>query len=515
MDIMAALMKQGTCKNMLLSPLAIKGDAVFALLCGIIICNNDCCRAPVACLCKLQTKECPMARDVVDMIPVKNRDDLVDWIAKGVKPVSEFKIGTEHEKFPYYKETLQPVPYEGQNGIRALLNGMQAKTGWEPILENGNPIGLFDSINGGAISLEPGGQFELSGAPLPNLHDTLAETSQHLRDVKQVAEPLGIQFLALGASPKWTLAETPIMPKARYKIMADYMPKVGSYGLDMMFRTSTVQVNLDFASEADMVKKLRVSIALQPIVTAIFANSPFTDDKLNGFQSVRSEIWRDTDNQRSGMLPFVFEEGMSFERYVDYALNVPMYFLKRGDVYHNVAGASFKDLMAETFSQMPNETAYISDWANHLGTIFPEVRLKRYLEMRGGDVGPLPMIVAFSSLWTGLLYCQTALDAAWDLAKNWSAEQRQALRDDVPQKGLKAEIGGRSILEIARRLVEISSTGLKARACFDSDGQDETKYLEPIKGLLNKGQTQSDILRELYSSVWHENIDEVFKNCST
>ncbi len=455
-----------------------------------------------------------MARDIVDMIPIETRDDLVDWIAKGAKPAEYFKIGTEHEKFPYFKNTFDPVPYEGPNGVRALLDGMQTVTGWQPILENDKPIGLFDTVNGGAISLEPGGQFELSGAPLPTLHDTLSETLQHMADVKQVADPLGIGFLALGCSPKWALDKTPVMPKARYKIMAGYMPKVGSYGLNMMFRTSTVQVNLDFASEADMVKKLRVSVALQPIATAIFANSPFTDGKPNGFQSFRSEIWRDTDNQRSGMLPFIFEDGMSFERYVDYALNVPMYFLKRGDTYHNVAGASFKDLMSGRFTPMPHERAYISDWANHLGTIFPEVRLKRYLEMRGGDVGPLPMIVAFSAFWTGLLYNSIALDAAWDIAKNWTADQRQMLRDHVPRHSLKAQVNGRNVLDIARELLDISASGLKARARLDSVGHNEVKYLEPLYVLLNKGQTQSDVLIDLYNTDWQKNIQAVFEKCS-
>ncbi len=455
-----------------------------------------------------------MARDVVDLIPIENRDELVDWIASGVKPSEQFKIGTEHEKFPFFKETLEPVPYEGQNGIRALLNGMQTVTGWEPILENGNPIGLFDAVSGGAISLEPGGQFELSGAPLSTLHDTKKETIQHFKDVKQVADSLGVGFLALGVSPKWTLEETPVMPKERYKIMARYMPKVGSYGLDMMFKTSTVQVNLDFKSEADMVKKLRVSVALQPISTAIFANSPFANGRLNGFQSFRSEIWRDTDNQRAGMLPFIFEDGMGFERYVDYGLTVPMYFLKRGDTYHDVSGASFKDLMSGKFSLIPTEKAYMSDWANHLGTIFPEVRLKKYLEMRGGDVGPLPMILAFSAFWTGLLYNNTALDAAWDIAKNWKNEQRQMLRDQVPKQGLRSSINGRSTLDVARELLEISIAGLKARACLNSTGTDEASYLDPVCVLLDKGQTQSENLIRLYSSAWHENIDFAFKECS-
>jgi glutamate--cysteine ligase len=454
-----------------------------------------------------------MARDIVDLTPIESIDELIAWISAGIKPISNFKIGTEHEKIPFYADTLKPVPYEGTRGIRALLLGLQAINGWDAIMEGENIIGLADAKGGGAISLEPGGQFELSGAPLNNIHQTLNEAQEHLTQLKQLAAPLGIRFLSLGASPKWTLQETPIMPKARYNIMANYMPKVGSHGLDMMFRTSTVQVNLDFSSEADMVKKLRVSLALQPIATALFANSPFTSGKLNGFKSFRSEIWRDTDNQRAGMLPFAFEDGMGFERYVEYALNVPMYFLKRGDTYHDVTGASFRDLMNGKFQPLPNEKAYMSDWANHLGTIFPEVRLKRYLEMRGGDVGPLPMIAAFSAFWTGLLYNQDALNAAWDIAKHWSVEQRQALRDDVPKLALQAKVAGRSVLEIARELLEMSTSGLKARAILNHKGQDETIYLSPLYGQIDAGKTQADALIELFHMKLQGNIEPVFKQC--
>ncbi len=452
-----------------------------------------------------------MARDVVELTPIESRDDLVSWIAKGEKPAASFKLGTEHEKFPFYKDTLSPVPYEGQRGIRALLEGMQGLLGWEPIMEGDHPIGLLDVTGGGAISLEPGGQFELSGAPVDTLHRTHCETTAHLAQLKQIAEPLGIGFLGLGASPKWTLKQTPVMPKARYAIMANYMPKVGSQGLNMMFRTSTVQVNLDFASEADMVKKLRVSLALQPISTAIFANSPFLEGQLNGFQSFRSEIWRDTDNNRAGMLPFAFEDGMGYERYVDYALDVPMYFLKRGETYHDVTGASFRELLSGSFRPMQGETAYISDWANHLGTIFPEVRLKRYLEMRGADVGPLPMITAFSAFWTGLFYHQASLDAAWDIAKGWNAGERQQLRDDVPKQGLKATIAGRSVLDIARELLVLSSAGLKARARLDNAGQDETGFLAPLYAMLDQQRTQADELIALFNGEWGSKVEPVFE----
>src|SRR4029077_13273909 len=381
-----------------------------------------------------------MARDQVDLTPIERRDELVNWLAPGAKPKSQFRIGTEHEKFAFTLTGHHPVPYEGQRGIRALLEGMQHLLGWEPIIDGGNIIGLFDVTGGGAISLEPGGQFELSGAQLETVHQTSSELMAHLAQVHEVARPLHIGFLGIGVTPSWTLAEMPKMPKGRYKIMTAYMPKVGSHGLDMMYRTCTVQANLDFSSEADMVKKLRVSLALQPGATALFANSPFTEGKPNGFLSFRSEIWRDTDNQRAGMLPWAFEDGMGFERWTDYALNVPMYFVKRGDKYIDVSGKSFRDFFAGKLPELPGERPMISDWANHLSTIFPEVRLKRYLEMRGADGGPWRRLPSLTAYWVGLLYNDDALNACWDMVKSWTAAERQKLRDDVPRLGFKAEI---------------------------------------------------------------------------
>jgi glutamate--cysteine ligase len=374
-----------------------------------------------------------MARDQIDMTPIERRDELVAWFEKGCKPKSQWRIGTEHEKFPFTVNEHRPVPYEGPRGIGKLLEGMQHLLGWEPIMEGDNVIGLYDVTGGGAISLEPGGQFELSGAPVETVHQTHTELMAHLAQVREIAHPLGIGFLGIGMTPKWTRADIPMMPKGRYHIMTNYMPKVGKYGIDMMYRTCTVQTNLDFSSEADMVKKLRVSLALQPVATALFANSPFTEGKPNGFLSFRSEIWRDTDNQRAGMLPFAFEAGMGFERYVDYALDVPMYFIKRGDKYIDVAGQSFRDLLAGKLASQPGEHATISDWANHVSTIFPEVRLKRYLEMRGADGGPWRRLPALPAYWVGLLYDDKALDAGWQLVKDWTAPERQKLRDDVPE----------------------------------------------------------------------------------
>jgi glutamate--cysteine ligase len=451
-----------------------------------------------------------MARDIVDLTPIEGRNALVSWFEEGYSSESDFRIGTEHEKFPFYAADLTPVPYEGPQGIRMLLEGMQGLLGWDPIMEGDHPIGLFDVTGGGAISLEPGGQFELSGAPVATLHETATETAAHLAQVKQVADPLGIRFLGIGMSPLWSRAETPVMPKARYKIMREYMPKVGTRGLDMMFRTSTVQVNLDFSSEADMVSKLRVSLALQPIATALFANSPFTEGRPNDLLSMRSEIWRDTDNNRAGMMPFAFEDGFGFERYVDYALDVPMYFVKRGDTYHDVSGQSFRDLLDGKLPGLPGAFATTSDWANHLSTIFPEVRLKRYLEMRGADVGPRPFITALSAFWVGLLYDRASLAAAWDLAKGWSAAERQKLRDDVPRLGFKAEIGGRSVLELARETLALARAGLVRRAERDIMGHDESCYLDPLDALVADGRTQAEVLLARYAGEWGGSVRPVF-----
>ncbi|MBM1169792.1 glutamate--cysteine ligase [Microvirga arabica] len=451
-----------------------------------------------------------MARDVSDTTPIGARSELVEWIASGEKPRESWRLGTEHEKVPFYKADLSPVPYDGAKGIRALLEGMQERTGWAPIMEDGHPIGLADDRDGGAISLEPGGQFELSGAPLANLHDTARETAQHLADVKAVGEKLGVGFLTLGMSPLWTRAETPVMPKARYRIMTNYMPKVGSLGLDMMYRTSTVQVNMDYASEADMVKKLRVSLALQPIATAIFANSPFTDGRPNGYLSMRSNIWLDTDRNRTGMMAFAFEDGFGYERYVDWALDVPMYFVKRDATYHDVAGASFRDLFAGKLAQMPGERATRSDWANHVSTLFPEVRLKRYLEMRGADVGNLEHIVALSAFWTGILYDEAALDGAWELVKAWSAEQREQLRADVPKLALKASIAGRSAQDVARDALALSRAGLARRACLDEAGRDETRHLAYAEEIVTSGRTQAEHLLERYHGAWSGSVKPAF-----
>jgi glutamate--cysteine ligase len=458
-----------------------------------------------------------MTRDVTDKTPITSRDELVAWLEAGVKPPAQFRIGTEHEKIPFYRSGHSPVPYDpspaqGQGGIRALLEGMQKKLGWAPVTDGPHIIGLFDATSGAGISLEPGGQFELSGAPFETIHQTNGELDGHFAALKTIAEPLGIGFLALGMSPKWPRDEIPLMPKQRYAIMTKFMPKVGANGLDMMFRTCTVQANLDFSSEADMVKKLRVSLALQPVATALFANSPFTDGKLNGFLSARSEVWRHTDVARTGMLPFAFEEGMSFERYVDYALSVPMYFVKRGDIYHDVAGADFRDLLQGRLAPLPGEHATLSDWANHLSTIFPEVRLKRYLEMRGADAGPRSFLPALPAFFVGLLYEPSSLDAAWDVVKSWSAEAREKLRADVPRLGLAATINGRGLDEVAGEVLRIARVGLANRNRRDARGSDETVFLDPLDAVVAE-MSEAGRLVKKFTTQWAGSVEPAFDEC--
>jgi glutamate--cysteine ligase len=449
-----------------------------------------------------------MARDQVDMTPINSRDELVAWFEAGCKPKAEFRVGTEHEKLVFTVDGHRPVPYGGPKGIRALLDGMHKLLGWDPIMEGDNIIGLADVTGGGAISLEPGGQFELSGAPVETVHETASELFAHLAQVREVAAPLGIGFLGLGMTPNWSRADIPMMPKGRYKIMTAYMPKVGHYGLDMMYRTCTVQTNHDFSSEADMVKKMRVALALQPVGTALFANSPFTEGKPNGFVSFRSEIWRDTDNHRAGMLPFAFEPGMGFERYADYALDVPMYFIKRGDRYIDVSGKSFRNHLDGKL--IPGERATISDWANHVSSIFPEVRLKRYIEMRGSDGGPWRRLPSLPAFWVGLIYDDANLDACWEIVKDWTAEERQKLRDDVPRLGFKALIRNQHLLDLAVVLLRLAEKGLARRARLDRNGRDETRYLRPLQEIVARGITPAEELLEKFHGPWNGSVEPIF-----
>ncbi len=449
---------------------------------------------------------------------ISSKDDLIGWIAKGEKPTDRWRIGTEHEKFLFQTDTLAPVPYEGPRGVRALLEALIGRYGWEPIREGDTTIALKrpEGQAGGTVSLEPGGQFELSGDPVATLHDVAHETKVHLDQVKAIGADLGIGALGLGFAPTWARAEIPVMPKRRYAVMSRYMPKVGTLGLDMMFRTCTIQVNLDFSSEADMVKKLRVGLALQPIATALFAASPFTEGKPNGFCSMRGEIWRDTDKARSGNLPFAFEPGMGYERYVDYALDVPMYFIYRDGHYIDVAGASFRDFMAGTLAkklgrpELATHTATIEDWSDHLTTLFPDVRLKRFLEMRGADGGLEPRITALSAFWVGLLYDTQALDAAWDLVKDWTAAERVGLRDSVPKTALVTQFRQTTVHDVERRSLEIAHSGLRRRARTKIDGSDERQYLTPLDHVASTGRTTADDLLALYHGAWNGNVRQIF-----
>ncbi len=453
-----------------------------------------------------------MARDTTDQTPLTSVSELSAYLAKGPRPRQDFRIGTEHEKFAFFRADNSPVPYFGDASISALLKGMEKKLGWEPIMDGENIIGLGEQSGMGAISIEPGGQFELSGAPVETIHQTCRESNQHLAVLREIAEPMGIRFLGIGGSPKWTLAETPRMPKSRYEIMTRYMPKVGAQGLDMMYRTCTIQVNLDFSSEADMAAKMRVSMKLQSIATALFASSPFTEGKPNGLVSWRGDIWRDTDNRRSGVLPFVFGKDFGFADYVEWALDVPMYFVVRDGKYHDCTHVTFRQFMNGALKgEVKDWEPTMGDWTNHLSTLFPDVRLKRFLEMRGADGGPWRRICALPAFWVGLLYDDTALADAETLTADWTVEDVIAMRNAVPAKGLKAEIKGRSVLDIAREAVALSKAGLKARARLNGEGQDESIFLQPLDEVLAKKTTMADDMLSLYHGRWNGSVEPVFE----
>ena len=435
-------------------------------------------------------------------------EDLVAWMAEGAKPKSDWRVGAEHEKFVFKLGSHEPVPYE-PGGIKALLDGL-TRFGWAPVMEGEHVIAL--ERGKANVSLEPGGQFELSGAPLETVHDICEETGAHLTEVKQVADELGLGFLGLGFTPIWRRDQVPVMPKGRYKIMREYMPKVGGLGLDMMFRTCTVQANLDFGSEADMVLKFRVSLALQPIVTALFANSPFIEGKPSGFVSARANVWTDTDADRTGMLAFVFEDGFNFETYARYALQVPMYFAKRGDRYIDLAGRSFADFMDGKLSEMPGQRPTLKDWGDHMTTLFPEVRLKKYLEMRGADAGPWSRLCALPALWIGVLYDDAALAAAWDLCKHWDITDHERLRADVARRGLKAEIAGRTVQDIAKDMLAIARQGLKNRNRLSGGMDDETGYLSELDHIAETGITPAERLLELYNTRWAGDASRAFED---
>jgi glutamate--cysteine ligase len=452
-----------------------------------------------------------MARDTTDDTPISSINELADWMAAGCKPQDKWRIGTEHEKFVFYTDTHEPVPYEGKRSIKALLEGMASMLGWEPIIDAGKIIGLVEPTGAGAISLEPGGQFELSGAPLETIHQTCRESNAHLAQLQEIAEPLGIRFLGMGGSPAWSLAETPKMPKSRYDIMTRYMPKVGSQGLDMMYRTCTIQVNLDFSSEADMRRKMQLGMKLQPLATALFAASPFTEGKPNGLVSWRGDIWRDTDNQRSGQLPFVYSDDFGFLDYVEWALDVPMYFVLRDGRYHEATHVTFRQFMNGALKgELDQPMPTMGDWTNHLGTLFPDARLKRFIEMRGADGGPWRRICALPAFWVGLLYDESAIGEALELTRNWSLEEVNSLRDTTPRDGLNARINDKSLRDIGREVLGISRRGLINRARLNSEGNDESHFLAPLEESIARGTTLAEEMLALYNGRWQGAVDPVF-----
>ena len=439
---------------------------------------------------------------------IEGRDDLLATFAAGEKPKERWTIGTEHEKFVYRCADHRAPSYDEPGGIRDLLAALSGY-GWSPVVENGNVIALTGPD--GAISLEPAGQLELSGAMREHLHQTCAEAARHLDQCKAAGEKLGICFLGLGMWPDKKRSDLPVMPKGRYAIMLNYMPRVGSLGLDMMLRTCTIQTNLDYASEADMAKKFQVGLALQPLATALFANSPFTEGRPNGFLSFRSHIWSDTDPDRTGMLPFVFEDGFGYERYLDYALGVPMYFVFRNGHYIDVAGQSFRDFLDGRLPGLPGEKPRVSDFTDHLSTIFPEVRLKSFLEMRGADGGPWNRICALPALWVGLLYDEGALAAAWDEVKHWSIAERQSVRDAVPRLGLNAPVpGGGTLRTLGARILAIAESGLNARGRLNAAGDNESGFLDPLREVLATGRTPAERLLDLYNGEWAGDIGRIY-----
>ncbi|MEL6960150.1 MAG: glutamate--cysteine ligase [Pseudomonadota bacterium] len=442
--------------------------------------------------------------------PIERHEQLAEYLAEGCKPKTAWRIGTEHEKFGYCTDTHKPLPYDGERSIHAVLAGLRDRFGWSPVEEKGVLIGL--EKDGANVSLEPGGALELSGAAVETIHQTCDEVNSHLAEVKTISDEIGVGFIGLGAAPEWSHDEMPLMPKGRYKLMDAYMDTVGTSGKMMMRRTCTVQVNLDFSSEADMVQKMRVAVALQPVATALFANSPFFEGKPNGHKSWRSRIWRHMDDARTGMIPFVFEDGFGFERWVEYALDVPMYFVYRDGEYVNALGMSFRDFLKGELPALPGETPTLSDWADHLTTAFPEARLKRFIEMRGADGGPWRRLCALPAFWVGLTYDQEALDAAYDLCKGWDEETREAWRVEASVHGLQAKVNGQSMHDIAREAVAIAETGLRNRAMPGAGGlvADETHFLNALKESIESGKTPADELLESFQGEWNGDLSRIY-----
>lgn len=446
--------------------------------------------------------------------PITSYHQLIEYLEAGCKDKQSWRIGTEHEKFGFLTDALTPLPYYGERSIVKILSDLRDDFGWDPILEGDALIGL--SKLGANISLEPGGQLELSGAPLTTIHETCDEVNQHLVEVKAVSDRLNVGFIGLGAAPDWHHEQMPILPKGRYKLMTDYMGRVDTHGTQMMYRTCTVQVNLDFGSQEDMVKKFRVALALQPVATAIFANSPFFEGKPNGHKSWRSRIWRNLDKDRTGMLPFVFDEGFGFEAWAEYALDVPMYFVYRDGKYIDALGLSFRDFLKGKLPVLPGEIPTLSDWADHLTTIFPEARIKQFLEMRGADSGPWRNLCALPAFWVGICYNQNSLDAAWDIVKDWDVTFHEDLRVAASVNGLSAIVNNVKMIELARQVTAISHEGLKARAYAGAGGlvPDETHFLNSIHDILEREKSPADDLLDHFHGSWGSDIKKVYEEFS-
>ncbi len=443
---------------------------------------------------------------------ITDKEQLIAHLASGCKAKENWRIGTEHEKFAFDLQTLKPLTYESkvsEASIRGLLEGL-TEYGWKPILEKGLPIGLH-MPNQSSITLEPGGQVELSGAPLQNVHQTCREVTGHIKQVKEVAEKIGVGLLGLGYQPKWTIEDAEWMPKGRYKIMRDYMPKQGNLGHHMMLATCTVQVNLDFSSEDRMVEMFRTGLKLQPIATALWANSPFKGGQKNGFLSYRSHVWTDTDPDRCGVMPFVFQDDFGFESYVDYMLDVPMYFVYRGGKYIDVSGQSFRDFIDGKLPSLPDEKPTLKDWEDHLTTAFPEVRLKKFIEMRGADGGPSKNLCALPAFWVGLLYDDEALSDAMALVADWSYEEVSKLRDQVALTALKTPFRDCYLQDVAKDVLKISERGLMNRAEKDGSGQDETIFLKPLDNIIESGITPAEEMLTCFVEEWGSNVDPIFK----
>ena len=446
-----------------------------------------------------------------ELVYLENANQLKDWMEAGCKPVEDWRIGTEHEKFGFRTNDHKPLPYAGPDGIQAMLEGLM-RFGWQGKYEGDVLVGLSRAgeAGGGSVTLEPGGQLELSGAPLKNIHQTCAEVNTHLGEVRAVAAELGQSYLGIGYAPSWGLEDAPQMPKGRYRLMTDYMPTRGTRGLEMMYLTATVQVNLDYGSPADMVEKLKIALALQPLATALFANSPFKNGKPTGNLSERSLVWLDTDPDRTGMLPMVFEPSFGFDHYVDYALNAPMYFVQRDGGFINALGMSFRDFLEGRLPALPGEKPTATDWEDHLTTLFPEARVKRFIEMRGADAGSWQSLCALPAFWVGLLYDGATQNRVADMIADWTQDERETLHRLAPVSGLATPFRGGTLGDLAADVLALAEQGLHARSFLDGTGGDEALFLQPLHDSVARGQTPAEALLAKYQDEWDGQVAPVF-----